>query len=153
MQIDHIIVEKDSYFNQIRKSQVGVMNDFIAQQYRRGRTLARGLTLLNLALILIVEILSLREGVYSNLLGSIVWIVICIGIYLGSVKAKWVFIVFSILNMLLFICGLLLSTISGQFTTGLFIVSILTLVCQLVTSILLISSSSVNDFLYRQANG
>ncbi|WP_314587618.1 hypothetical protein [Paenibacillus terrigena] len=129
------------------------MNDFIAQQYRRGRQLARGLTLLNLALILIVEILSLREGVYSNLIGSIVWIVICIGIYLGSVKAKWVFIVFTILNMLLFICGLLLGAISGPFSTSLFIFSIITLVCQLMTSILLLCSSSVNDFLYRQANG
>jgi len=127
--------------------------DFITRQLHKGRRLARMLTVLNIVFILIVEILSLQEGVYSNLLGSIVWIAICIGIYFGSVKAKWVFILYSILNMLLFTCGLLLGEISGPLSTSLFIFTIVTLVCQLVTSILLICSSSVNDFLYGQANG
>ncbi len=129
------------------------MNDFIAQQYRKGRQIARGLTLLNLVLILIVEILSLREGIYSNLLGSIVWFVIIVCIFYGNRRAKWLFILYSILNLLLFVCGLMLGAINGPLSINLWIFSILTLVLQLVTSIILMGSSSVNEFLYGQANG
>ena len=128
-------------------------DDFIARQYRRGRRLARGLTVLNLISILIVEILSIREGIYSNLLGSIVWFVVIVCIFYGKRRAKWLFILYSALNLLLFICGLMLGAISGPQSTSLWICTVLTLIFQFVTSIMLICSSSVNDFLYGQANG
>jgi preprotein translocase subunit SecG len=134
----------------ISKMQV---EDFIQRQESKGKKILKTLVMMNLIFFIMVLLLSLLNGIFSNLFGVIIMIVLCVLIYFGGNIAKWIYIVINSLNIFALIYTLTAGNIVSKakvLATFLNVVTILMLIISIVTSIVLIFSSSVKDFMYKQ---
>ncbi|AYB44875.1 Uncharacterised protein [Actinobacillus pleuropneumoniae] len=129
------------------------VEDFIQRQESKGKKILKTLVMMNLIFFIMVLLLSLLNGIFSNLFGVIIMIVLCVLIYFGGNIAKWIYIVINSLNIFALIYTLTAGNIVSKakvLATFLNVVTILMLIISIVTSIVLIFSSSVKDFMYKQ---
>lgn len=137
----------------VKGSDLKMQVDFIQRQEIKGKRILRILVAVNFVFFIIELILSLMNGIFNNLIGLIIMIVLCVLIYYGGNIAKWVYIIINSLNILTMLYALFFGEIVSKakdFTTFINVVTIIMLVISIVTSIVLIFSSSVEDFMYKQ---
>lgn len=128
-------------------------DDFIHKQEMKGKRILKTLVLLNLVFLVLVLLLSLLNGILHNLIGLLIMIVLCVLIYYGGNVAKWIYIVLNTLNAFSLIIGLAFGEIRLNATIFAGILNAATLILLLisiVTSAVLIFSSSVKEFMYKQ---
>ena len=80
-------------------------------------------------------------------------IVLCVLIYYGGNKSKWIYIIINSMNLFLLVYTFLFGEVVSKvkyFEVLLNIVTIIMLFISIVTSVILIFSSSVKDFMHRQ---
>ncbi|WP_308639663.1 hypothetical protein [Paenibacillus silvisoli] len=132
-------------------------NDFLAFQVKKGRRILQLLMLINVSFTIVLEILGIIAGVFSfsSFVSAIAMIFTCLFLYGGSKAAKWIYIVLSGLGLLRFI-SIIISMIDGniiiQDSFGAWILAVIPFLIYIVTSLVLIFSESVNEFIYKQAN-
>lgn len=132
-------------------------NDFLINQVNKGKRVVQILMTLNIALTILIEILSVFAGVFSGIhfISAIIMIIICAFIYGGSKTAKWIYIVlagFSVLRFLSFLISMNDEGVIVDITLSNWLAVITPFLIYTVTSLLLIFSESVNEFIYKQAN-
>ncbi|MDR9854683.1 hypothetical protein RJP21_13795 [Paenibacillus sp. VCA1] len=118
----------------------------------KGKKIALTLIGSNLLLVLLVEILRLAQGIFTNLLGTAVWIVTMILIYCGVKKAKWAFVIFTVWNIAMLIAAWAGKAVISPLPMNLWIFATAAFLLQIATSVVFVFSSSVSDFLYKQGH-
>lgn len=126
------------------------MEDYIQKQEKQGKRILQLLIGTNMLLFLSVLVLSIRDGIYSNLFALIIMIILCVFIYKGGHVAKWIYIVLNTLNIGALVSAFLFGQVISKASTLLNVVTFLLLGVSVITSILLLVSSSVKDFMHKQ---
>jgi hypothetical protein len=129
------------------------VEDFIQRQEIKGKRILKTLILLNMLFFVLVLLLSLLNGIFNNFIGLIIMIVLCMLIYYGGNIAKWIYIVINILNTFSLIYTLTVGEIVSRATILVILLNATTImlfVLTIVTSAVLIFSSSVKEFMYKQ---
>lgn len=126
------------------------MEDYIQKQEKQGKKILQLLIGTNMFLFLSALVLSIRDGIYSNLFALIIMIILCVFIYKGGHVAKWIYIVLNTLNIGALVSALLFGQVISKASTPLNVVTFCLLGVSVITSILLLVSSSVKDFMHKQ---
>lgn len=126
--------------------------DYIQKQENKGRIMLQSIVVANLLLFAAVLVLSMINGIFNNMLGLIIQMILCVFIYFGGNIAKWIYIVINSLNVLQIIVALMFGQIVSRAPTYLTIITIIMLMVSIASILLLILSSSVKDYMYKQRN-
>ena len=124
--------------------------DFIQRQENMGRRMLQLLVVTNLTFFILILVMSLLNGIYHNMIGLIIMILVCIFIYFGGQVAKWIYIVINTINIFNLFYALFAGVIVSKASILLNAVTIMMLIVSILTSIILIFSSSVKEFMYKQ---
>lgn len=124
--------------------------DFIEKQEKTGKRILQFVVITNLTLFVAILVTSLLDGIFHNIIGLIIMIIACLFIYNGGQISKWLYIVVNTINVLNLIFTLFAGTIISQASIFLNVITIMMLVVSIVTSVILIFSTSVKEFMYKQ---
>lgn len=125
-------------------------NHYIVKQERIGRILLRSIVITNLAIFSLSLFLSLFNGIFKNLLGIIIMIILSAAIYSGGKTVKWIYIVISSLNIFAVLYTLMFGEVIARIPLIYNITTIVMLVVSAVSCMLLLFSTSVNEFMFKQ---
>lgn len=95
-------------------------------------------------------IMSLMNGVFKSTIPIVIILILCLFIYHGGNIAKWIYIVINAINIISLLAALLYGQVISNVPLYLNVITILTLAVSLTTIIVLIFSSSVKEFMYKQ---
>ncbi|NMO97715.1 hypothetical protein [Paenibacillus lemnae] len=129
--------------------------DYIQRQEKRGSRILESLIVVNILGFTIILLLSFINGMFFNMISLIIMIVLSMLIYYGGNIAKWVYITVNILNIFSMLYVLTAGIITSNATLFPILLNTVTMLMQvisLVTSIVLIFSGSVKEFMYKQKN-
>lgn len=128
---------------------------FFAARERKGRLIVRSIVILNAILTIagFIGLLLAGGGSFSAFLATLFWLFVYVCLYMGRSWAKWLFVVASALsgiNMLVMITQMpAIESAPGTIVFAL-AVSISGVAVMVASSLLLLFSSAVKDFLYGQ---
>lgn len=126
------------------------IEDFIHRQEKTGQRILQLLVITNLFLFIVIFVLSLLNGIYHNIVGLIIMIILCVFIYYGGQISKWIYIVVNSLNIFSLFYALFAGVVASKAPILLNVVTIILLLVSILTSLVLIFSSSVKEFMYKQ---
>lgn len=124
--------------------------DLIQKQEKAGKRILLLLIIANLALFTLILVISLMGGIFHNWFGLIIMIVLCLFIYNGFQAAKWIYIVINSLNMINLFYALFAGVVASKASLLLNVITIIMLIFSILTTVVLIFSSSVREFMYKQ---
>lgn len=126
------------------------IEDFIQSQEKTGKKTLRLLVITNLILFIVILVMSLLNGINHNIVGLIIMIFLSVFIYNGGQIAKWIYIVVNTLNIFSLFYAVFTGAFASQAPILLNVVTIIMLLVSILTSVVLIFSSSVKEFMYKQ---
>lgn len=124
--------------------------DLIQKQEKAGKRFLQSLIVPNVVLFTMIFIVSLKDGIFGNLLGLIVMIILCLLIYNGFQAAKWIYIAINSFNLFNLLYALFAGSIATKASLLLNVLTVIMLTLSIVTTVVLIFSGSVKDFMYKQ---
>jgi len=124
--------------------------DYIMKQERLGKKVLILLVVVNIILFTTILLLSLASGIYNNLVGNIVMIILCLFIYSGGQISKWIFVIINTLNISALLFSLLMGDVVSKAPYVLNVFTVIMLIVSVVSCIVLIFSKSVNEYMYKQ---
>lgn len=124
--------------------------DLIQKQEKAGKRILQSLIVTNIVLFAMIFIVSLKDGILGNLLGIIMMIILCLLIYNGFQAAKWIYIAINSFNILNLLYALFAGSIATKASLLLNVLTVIMLTLSIVTTVVLIFSGSVKDFMYKQ---
>ncbi|MDF2835591.1 MAG: hypothetical protein K0Q63_1231 [Paenibacillus sp.] len=123
--------------------------DFIQKQETTGKRILQLLVITNLTLFIVILVMSLLSGIFHNIIGLIMMIILCIFIYNGGQIAKWIYIVANTLIVFNVFRALFAGVVYSSYALLDFI-TIVMLFISILTSLTLIFSANVKEFMYKQ---
>jgi len=126
------------------------IEDYIQKHEIKGKKILQSLIVVNLILFTLILVLSMMNGIFKNMIGLIIMIILCLFIYKGGSIAKWIYIVINSLNIISLFGALMFGQVLSKAPTFLNIATIIMLCVSIITSIVLMISSSVKEFMYKQ---
>lgn len=126
------------------------IEDYIQKQENKGKKILRYLIVINLILFSSILVLSMLNGIFENMIGLIIMIILCFFIYNGGNIAKWIYIVINTLNIISLFVALIYGQVISNTPVFLDALTIIMLCVSIITSIVLMFSSSVKEFMYKQ---
>lgn len=126
--------------------------DYIEKQERTRKRVLLILVILNICFFGLFFVVSLLNGSFSGILSSIIMIVLCLFIYIGGNSAKWIYVVFTALNLISILMSLVAEgrPVDVNMLVLVMIASFISMLIPVITSMILIFSVSVNEFMYKQ---
>ncbi|WP_054955568.1 hypothetical protein [Paenibacillus dakarensis] len=127
--------------------------EYIQRQEMKGKTILKTVIFANLFFFILILVLSVLNGIFSNFISIIIQIVLCAFIYSGAKLAKWIYIIMNTLNIFSVMYAVAVGQVTSRaevFEAFLNVITIIMLVLSIVTIAILLFSSSVKDFMYRQ---
>lgn len=128
------------------------VEDFIEKQERKGKIILLLLVFVNISFFVTILIMSMLNGIYNNILGLIIMIVLCVLIYYGRQTAKWVYIAANALNIFSLVYALTVGSVVSRAPWILNVITITMILISIITIVVLIFSSSVKEFMYKQSD-
>ena len=126
------------------------IEDYIQKQENKGKKILQSLIVINVSLFSLILVLSMMSGIFKNMIGLIIMIILCLFIYKGGSIAKWIYIVINSLNIISLLGAVMFGQVLSKAPAFLNIATIIMLCISIITSIVLMISSSVKEFMYKQ---
>lgn len=126
--------------------------DYIQKHERTGNRILLALVIVNILFYGLSLVVSFLNGSFSGVIHSIIMAVLCLFIYVGGMSAKWIYVILTALNLVAILMTLFADGRPVYVNTLLFVMIaiFINLLIPVTTSLILIFSTSVNEFMYKQ---